>query len=496
MPDPLEPSLAPEFGDGLAWLNVERAPKLRDLRGRVVLLAFWTSSAIECAHDAARLRAIGTRFPNELAVIGVHAPKFAAEKATANVREAVLRLAIEHPVVNDADAAIRRSYSVRATPSFALVDPEGRVLRVQLGEIDVEALAGVIERVLAEHREHSALAAGPLATRSETLREPARTLAHPAKLLAAGERTLFVADTGHHRVLQLELDAGARSARIERTFGSGEAGFADGAIDVARFDAPHGLARRGSHLYVADTRNHTVRVVDLDTNVVRTIAGTGELASELPRPGALATQTALRSPCALWVDHQNLYVATAGSHQVLALEDETSLRVLAGDGREALADGLGLAASLAQPSDLACDGRRLFVADAQASAVRAIELVGAPHVATIVGRGLATFGDVDGVGDDVRLQHALGLAFDGYLYVADSFNHRVKYMDPTTRKTARFAGNGEPGFVDGPFHRARFSEPRGLSVRGPRLFVADTNNHAIRVLDLETRMVRTLAIAD
>lgn len=496
MPDPLEPHLAPEFGDGLAWLNVERAPRLRDLRGRVVLLAFWTSSAIDCEHDAARLRVLARRFPGELVVIGVHAPKFAAERSTASVREAVLRLAIEHAVVNDADAAIRRNYAVRATPSCVLVDPEGHVLRVPSGEIDVAVLAGVIEQILDEHRGQGTPSPGAIATRSETQREPARTLAHPAKLLAAGERTLFVADTGHHRVLQLELDPGARSARIERTFGSGEAGFADGAIDVARFDAPHGLARRGSHLYVADTRNHAVRVVDLDTNSVRTIVGTGEIARELPRSGALATHTKLRSPCALWVDHQNLYIATSGGHQVLALEDETSLRVLAGDGREALADGLGLAASLGQPSDLACDGRRLFVADAQTSAVRAIELVGAPHVATIVGRGLSTFGDVDGVGDDVRLQHPLGLAFDGYLYVADSFNHRVKYMDPTTRKTARFAGSGEPGFVDGPFHRARFFEPRGLSVRGPRLFVADTNNHAIRVLDLEQRIVRTLAIAD
>lgn len=496
MPEPLEPHLAPEFGDGLAWLNVARAPKLRDLRGRVVLLAFWTSSAIDCEHDVARLRELARRFRGELVVIGVHAPKFAAERSTANVREALLRLAIEHPVVNDADAAIRRQYAVRSTPTCALIDPEGRVLRVQPGEIELEPVAAAIERVLGEHREHGTLAPEILATRSEALREPARTLAHPAKLLAAGERTLFVADTGHHRVLQLELDPGARSARIERTFGSGVAGFSDGAIDVARFDAPHGLARRGSHLYVADTRNHAVRVVDLDTNVVRTLVGTGELATELPGPGAHAARTALRSPCALWVDHQNLYVATAGSHQVLALEDETSLRVLAGDGREALVDGLGLAASLGQPSDLACDGRRLFVADAQASAVRAIELVGAPHVTTIVGRGLATFGDVDGSGDDVRLQHPLGLAFDGYLYVADSFNHRIKYMDPTTRKTARFAGHGEPGFVDGPFQRARFFEPRGLSVRGPRLFVADTNNHAIRVLDLEQRIVRTLAIAD
>lgn len=332
--------------------------------------------------------------------------------------------------------------------------------------------------------------------RNERSLEPTRTLAHPSKLLTAGDSALFVADTGHHRVLMLEIDPAARSARIVRTFGDGTAGFVDGADEVARFHSPHGLAHRGSTLYVADTENHAVRAIDLATGVVRTIAGTGEKAARHIETSTTPRNQALRSPWSLWIDPPRLFIAMAGSHQIFALEDEHELYPFAGDGREALVDGPVLRASFNRPSDLAGSEHALFVADAEASAVRKIALVGQPVVETLVGTGSFDWGDRDGVGGEVRLQHPNGLAFDGLLFIADSYNHKIKHMDPSTKKLARLIGTGEPGHVDGAFRKARFFQPEGLAVRENRLFIADTNNHAIRVADLDKHQVWTLTIAD
>jgi hypothetical protein len=109
--------------------------------------------------------------------------------------------------------------------------------------------------------------------------------------------------------------------------------------------------------------------------------------------------------------------------------------------------------------------------------------------------GLFEFGDVDGEGDAARLQHPLGVAFHaGMLYVADTYNHKVKILDPQTRRVRTLLGDGTPGHVDGV--PARFFEPGGLTVAAGKLYIADTNNHAIRVADLTTREVSTLALRD
>lgn len=427
-------------------------------------------------------------------MLGVHSPKFPAEREIAHLRAAVRQLGIGHPVVQDRDHAIWSAWTVRAWPTLALVDPEGRILDTAAGEIDGQRLGDALQRLIQVYEARGTLVRAAPAV--APARQRARTLAHPAKLIVTSNSTLFVADTGHDRVLQLEIDDAHESARIEQQIGSGTAGFADGPVDTARFHGPRGLARSGSTLYVADTQNHAVRAVDLTTGSVRTIAGTGEIGHGPLRAGGDPRRVALRSPWSLWLDRPWLYVALAGSHQIAVIEDEKVLRTFAGDGGERLQDGPALHAGFNQPSDIAGGGGHLFVADPEASAIRRLTSIGKPMVETLVGEGLFEWGDADGFGASVRLQHPTGLALDGLLYVADTFNHRIKHMDVVTRQVAALAGNGDAGHHDGPFGRARFFLPEGLAVRGRHLFVADTGNHAIRVCDLGTREVWTLTIAD
>lgn len=440
------------------------------------------------------MRRAHERLHDVLVVLGVHSPKFPAERELGHLAAAVRQLGIEHPCVQDRDHALWQAWAVRAWPTVALVDPEGRVVGTAAGEVDAERLVAAIEQLVPAYAARGTLVRARDATTPQRAR--ARTLSFPSKLCVTSGSTLFVADSGHHRMLQLELDDVHRSARIQREIGGPEAGFIDGGIADARFCDPHGLALQGSTLYVADTGNHAVRAVDLERGIVRTVAGTGRIGRGPLVASGAPRSIALRSPWSLAVDRPRLLVALAGSHQIAVIEEETELRPFAGDGRERLADGTALSASFDQPSDLVLGGGALYVADPEASAIRRVALLGKPRVETLVGQGLFDWGDVDGFGPRVRLQHAMGLALDGLLFVADTYNHRIKHMDPLTCQVAALAGTGEPGHQDGGFTRARFQAPEGLAVRGRHLFVADTHNHAVRVCDLGAREVWTLAIAD
>jgi DNA-binding beta-propeller fold protein YncE len=444
------------------------------------------------------LRELERHFPEELAVIGVHSPKFPAERDSASLRAAVQRLDLHHPVVNDADQRVWQEYAVRAWPTLMFVDPAGRVFGKHEGEFPLEPVRDLIAEAIAEYDAAGLLRRGTLAL--DPLPAGGGGLRFPGKVLAdaAGDR-LFIADTGHHRIVVTDLDG-----RAQTVIGSGEAGLADGPIGDARFNGPQGLALGpDGRLYVADTENHAVRAIDLGTGQVTTVAGTGEQGYD--RSGGPARETALSSPWDLAFFADRLWVAMAGTHQLWALDLASGLiEAAAGTGAESIHDGPLREATFAQPSGLSAHGGVLYVADSETSAVRRVDPA-ANRVRRLVGRGLFVFGDQDGTGDMARLQHPLGVAAttEGggpVVYVADAYNSKIKRLDPTTRTIASLAGRGGDdaerafGHADGAFADALFWEPGGLSLAGRRLYVADTNNHAVRVLDLDQRVVKTVAI--
>jgi sugar lactone lactonase YvrE len=436
------------------------------------------------------LRKLERKYSRELVVIGVHSPKFPGEKETEAVAQAARRLSVGRPVVNDRDQRVWRAYAVRCWPTLMLIDPRGKLIGLHEGEFALEEMDAALSRMIGEFDRAGALDRRPLSFTAARENEPDRPLFFPGKVLAdaAGKR-LFVADSGRHRILELSLDG-----RVRRTFG-GTPGFEDGDPQSARFRGPQGMALVGDWLYVADTGNHVVRRIDLQNALVVTVAGTGEPAHGNHRGGP-AREVALKSPWDVALHDGRLYVAMAGLHQIWEVEPLDRAMPWVGNGREDIVDGPADEAQLAQPSGLAINesADTLFVADSEVSGIRAVALDGG-YVHTVVGTGLFDFGDVDGVGDAVRLQHPLGLAFaDGVLYVADSYNHKIKRCDPAARRVTSWLGSGEPGHRDGSAEKAQFSEPGGLSFADGKLYVADTNNHAIRVCDTATGKVRTLEV--
>lgn len=485
---------APEFPPGLDWINTDRALTLEELRGKVVLLDFWTYGCINCIHVIPDLQALMAKYEDELVVIGVHSAKFYNESETANIQLIAERYGRTEPIVNDAAFNIWSQYGIRAWPSFILIDPEGNILGRHEGEGIYDLFDEVIAGMVEVFDERGTLDRTPLELNAGAVTAPRTPLRFPGHVLAdpLGGR-LFIADSGHNRIVVTDFQG-----EVLNVIGDGQARLQDGSFETASFRTPQGMTLAGRDmLYVADTGNHSIRLVDLAERTVRTVAGTGQQEYLFGRSSAPASG-GMNSPWdVLWANEQ-LYIAMAGQHQIWRYRPQQQDLVLhAGSGREELRDGVALMGGLNQPSGLASDGELLYVADSEASAVRRVDLAEGGTLGTLVGTGLFDFGDADGVGDAALLQHPKDVAYaEGLLYVADTYNHKIKQLDPLTRESVTLFGSGTEGWQDGAAEEARFYEPGGLSVMGSALFVADTNNHAVRVANLESLVVRTLTLSD
>jgi thiol-disulfide isomerase/thioredoxin len=502
MPAQGEKIRAPELNGARGWLNTDKPLTLSALKGKVVLLDFWTYGCINCMHIIPDLKKLEKKYPNELVVIGVHSAKFDNEKDTENIRRIILRYEIEHPIVNDADFNIWNAYNVNAWPTRYLIDPGGYVFGHLSGEGGYESLDKAISDLIAEFRKRGELNEAPLKLVLEKAKVGDLPLAFPGKVLADEKNDrLFIADSDHNRIVIANLDG-----TLIDVIGTGVHGMVSGPFADSSFFRPQGMALDGDQLYVADTENHLIRRIDLKARTVETIAGTGLQSREHGGASGPAQKTALNSPWDLQLVGRTLYVAMAGPHQIWKLDlDKMEISTFAGSGREGrvdgaligprfeLPDGTPAGSAFAQPSALASDGKALYVSDAEANIIRAIDLGPSAKVKTLVGGDLFDFGDKDGSGDGVRLQHPLGLArWNDKLLIADTYNHRIKLLDPAKRTVKAFAGIGKPGQIDGA--NPSFYEPGGLAVAKGKLYVADTNNHAIRIVDLNTKDTKTLQI--
>ena len=431
-------------------------------------------------HMLPRVRQLEAAFGEALVAIGVHAGKYHRERSTEAIAEACRREGIRHPVVNDRQFRFWRANSVAAWPTITIVDPEGYVVAQQAGELPYEPLHEFLQGLIEEHEEKGTLDRSPWTLEKEPEPVDMGTLRYPGKIAADIEGRIAVSDTGHHRVLFGH--ALGNSFEVRAVIGSGEAGFADGSFDEARFREPQGLALAGDMLIVADRGNHAIRMVDLQAGSVATMAGTGRLGTgSIVSGDPLGTD--LRSPWDVLLHDYGLFIAMAGSHQIWRLDlREGTLAPHSGSGREDIADGPAPDAALAQPMALATDDERLFFADAETSSVRMTSFEPGGEVTTLVGTGLFDFGDRDGVGEEVRLQHAGGLAWgpgNHRLWIADTYNGKLKTLDPDTRRVETVE----------PFEE-ELSEPMGLAAAGHYMLIADTGRHRIlRVDQIDKRVV-------
>lgn len=489
---------------GRNWLNTGgKQLTLEDFRGKIMILDFWTFCCINCLHVLDELRPLEAKYSDVLVTVGVHSPKFEYEADPVALAAAVERYEIEHPVLDDPELVTWQAYAARAWPTLVVVDPEGYIVAHLSGEGHAAGLESLVEELIAEHDAKGTLHRGT----GPYVAPPAREgdLRFPGKAVALQNGNFLVGDSGHHRIVELGNDL----STVVRTFGSGVKGFADGDAETAQFNEPQGLAllpaelaaTLGYHAVIADTVNHRLRGLDLDTGNVTTLAGNGIqrlLDADQARAavdenneeawisdlGSNPLGTSLSSPWdVLWSPKtQAVAIAMAGTHQIFAFNPVTgALSVFAGTGLEGLADGGPDASWFAQPSGLALDkDENIWVADSETSALRRLVLAEDGSVAAVesaIGAGLFDFGFRDGAAAEARLQHPLGVAAlpDGSIAIADTYNGAVRRYDPATATVSTLArGLNEPADVQ-----------LDSSVDGePVLLVVETNNHQLVRLPL------------
>jgi len=482
---------------GTEWLNTAQPIDMKDLKGKIVILDFWTYCCINCMHVLPDLAFLEKKYPNQIVVIGVHSAKFDNEKDSKNIRDAIVRYEIKHPVVNDSEMVLWRKFGTQAWPTVAIVDPEGKFVGAQSGEGHRDLLDAVVTQLIKYHRAKGTLDETPLIFESEASKIQPTALRYPGKVLAdEASQRVFISDSNHNRIV-----VASTSGELLDIIGRGSIGAADGTYDVAEFNRPQGMVLVGNTLYVADTENHLLRSIDLDAKSVSTLAGTGSQGSLGFVSGKLR-QSALNSPWSIAEVDGTLYIAMAGPHQVWShtLGSET-INVYAGTGREDVTNGPLTTCAFAQPSEIvpSADGKFLYLVDSEGSAIRKLPTGGIGRVTTIAGtselprgQSLFAFGFEDGVGAQARFQHPLGIAvYENSLIVADSYNHALRQIEKSSGKVMTLAGTGTAGNSLEPL---LLSEPGGLSVSGSSLYVADTNNHRIVVMDLATKVSRVFEV--
>lgn len=477
---------APEFPAHLDWLNVAKPLTMADLRGKIVLLDFWSYCCINCLHVLPDLKRLEQKYANELVVIGVHSGKFTTEKETDAIQSAIHRHNIDHPVINDNDYSVWNAYNVRAWPSFMLINPTGRIVGTHSGE-GIYPLFDPIITKLITYFDQKGILNRTQPTQNRQL-PPQQIVSFPGKIHASPDH-LFISDTHHNRILMTD-----HLGHIQQTIGTGKQGQQDGPFESATFHHPQGLRLTENQLYIADTENHLIRLADLGTRQVTTVLGTGVQAQRFNQPGT-GRSCPLNSPWDVCLFRDTLYIAMAGAHQIWSVDrNGFHARPHAGNAREDLDDGALLNATLAQPSGLTTDGKHLYFADSETSAIRRANLHPSGSVETLIGEALFHFGDRDGTYPTARLQHPMGIVHhNGQLYIADTYNHKIKMVDPTTKTVTTLAGSSK-GHQNGTLQTAQFNEPSGITSANNRLYIADTNNHTIRIIDLTTQTVSTLTI--
>jgi thiol-disulfide isomerase/thioredoxin len=492
---------------GRNWLNTGgKSLDLESLRGKIVLLDFWTFCCINCLHVLDELRPLEQQYSDVLVTVGVHSPKFEHEADPVALAAAVERYEIRHPVLDDPELDTWKAYTARAWPTLVVIDPEGYIVAHLSGEGHADGLAVLIPELIAEHEAKGTLHRGdgpyvaPEPT-SGTLRFPGKALFLPdgrgvGSSSAAG--SWLVTDTGHHRLVELSTDF----QTVLATYGSGDKGHADGNAATARFNEPQGLvllpedvaAETGYDVVIADSVNHRLRGLSLADGTVRTLAGNGvqrlletgparvdeEGAAYGARLEADPLQVSLSSPWdVVWSTKlQAVVVAMAGVHQIFSFDPRSgAVSIIAGNGLEGLLDGPAEEAWFAQSSGLAEDADgNIWVADSETSALRKL-VIGDGSAVTVesaVGKGLFDFGFRDGKASDARLQHPLGVTVlpDGSVAIADTYNGAVRRYDPASGTVSTLArGLSEPSDV--------IVDHTQVAGAEPLLVVVEANKHQL-----------------
>ncbi|MEJ2248560.1 MAG: redoxin family protein [Candidatus Lokiarchaeota archaeon] len=488
-----------DFPPNAQWVNTNEELTIEKLKGHIVLLDFWTYCCINCIHVLDDLKYLEEKYKKEpFIVIGVHSPKFQNEKDIDNVKSAIARYGIKHPVLIDNELYLWNQYNVNAWPSFVLIDAEGKIISKKAGEGNRFLLDNSIEDALEEGRKKGTLASKPIEITSDIVLDS--ILRFPGKIDIDFEtNNLYISDSNHDRILKVFLEED-NTGNVISIIG-GKTGFKDGNFEQAQFNKPQGIIFNDKTLYVADTENHAIRRIDFNKQYVETIAGTGKQGNKREYKGD-PLKISLNSPWDLAIDDKILFIAMAGTHQIWKMDLENNIiENFAGSGNENIIDADIKKAALAQPSGLSYDSirKRLYFTDSEVSALRYIDLE-KKNVKSLIGKGLFVFGLNNGKFKNALLQHPIGLDVNKEkIYIADTYNHAIRVANIKTAEIENLIYRPKKGICkigDEDCNVLPLFEPNDVLYYKEKLYITDTNNHLIRVFDFGEKTLSDLYLLE
>lgn len=468
----------------IQWLNVSRPLEIADLKERIILLEFWSYGCVSCIEALPEVKRLEEQFGSKLLVIGVHSGKLENEKDVAAIKKAILKNDITYPVVNDPEMQIWNSFSVKAWPTFILINPRSNVVESYVGAKSLEKVKIDLKEIISKYKYQ--VNRDPLPTLLEKYNLIGNVLSFPTKLEYANDFSyksrhlpvIFIANSGKNNIVVSSL-----AGDIVTKIGSPKEGLQDGSFDVASFNAPHGMLYQGGKLYVADTGNHALREIDFKTGRVSTLIGSGQQGEVVESNGefldAKDLDLSLPTDIEFFPDRNNIVIANSGTHQILSYNiAKQTVSILAGDGSQGIADGKYPENSLSQTTDMSAFGRKLYFVDAESSSLRVLDESG--NLKTLIGHDSSKSGHKNGDKNNGLMQHPMGLMVDDTgAYISDSFNHAIRKYDFASGQISDFVGGKKRGDGLGSSANTQFDEPEGIIAVLDRFYVADTNNNRI-----------------
>jgi thiol-disulfide isomerase/thioredoxin len=481
------------------WFNLSRPLEISDLKGRIILLDFWSYDCVSCIEDQKEIKKMERYFGSKLTVIGIHCPKFENQKDPISIKKAILRYNITNPVINDSDLKIWNAFAVNSWPTYILLNLHGNIVKTYSGKNQLPKIERDIKRLVSRHKLQ--ISRDPLPLLPEKYSVIENVLNFPTKLEYSADFSynsrqlpvIFIANSGKNNIVISSL-----SGDIITKIGSGKSGFADGDLNKASFREPQGLLYNSGKLYVADKDNHALRLVDFKAGKVSTLAGSGQrgeiIKNDNKNNNALTINLASPADIEFFPDNNHIAIANSGTNQILSYDiAKQTISVLAGNGFKGIDDGKYPQNSLAQTADMSVFNHKLYFIDSESSALRVLDE--SLNVKTLIGKGLFQFGHKNGDSNTALMQHPLGLLVDDTgAYICDSFNYVIRKYDFSSGQIYDLVGKKKPDNGVGDSSKTGFDEAEGIISVLDRFYIADSNNNRILVLSRGSLNSELLAI--
>lgn len=465
------------------WFNTSKPITKEDLKGKLVLLDFWSYSCVYCIQSLPQIKELQDDLGSKITVIGVHSARFEGEKNRTAIKKAILKYDIDFPVIDDSDLKIWNKFNLKSWPTYILINPYGNIIDTFSTKKELKKLSQKVRKVAKKYKYE--INRDPLPILPEKYNTIGNVLSFPTGLesvknFSFGSKeipVIFVANSSKNKIYVTSL-----TGDILFKIGSGVDGFEDGGFVSASFSKPRGLLYKSRKLYVADTGNNALRVVDFKTKKVTTLIGSGELGGIIKYGKKIdADDFDLSSPTSLefFPDSNHIAIANSGANQILSYNIKNHLiTAIAGDGSLGNKDGKSSKNTLAQTSDLAAYSKKLYFVDSKSSSLRVLYKDG--NVKTLIGQGLKRFGNKSGDKSEALMQNPTGLEVDDTgIYIVDSFNNSIKKYNFSSKKISNYFGSGKIGEKLGDSKESEFDEPKRITSILNKFYVSDTNNSRI-----------------